>query len=352
MAQRWKRRPEGSNWGEFGPDDEIGRLNLLTPDKVKQGVAEVREGKTFCLTLPLDFPGGNVLSPHRHPPVLRPVLQNGRARMNLQSSLEIPGAREVVCDDIVIMHTQYSSQWDAFAHAGYMFDADGDGVDEPVYYNGYRAGDDIVGPDDARDAGGLGATVYSSTCVARALGIEKMAESCVQGRGVMVDLHAHYGMTYKSVGYDDLMRVMDADKVVVEKGDMLCLHTGIAQLLLEMDRKPDREKIMHGGAGLDGNDRKLLQWITDSGLAVIMADNVAVEHVDLTKVAGRTEPFCVAPLHEHCLFKLGIHLGELWHLTPLANWLRAHGRNRFLLTAPPLRLPGAVGSPATPVATV
>ena len=58
------------------------------------------------------------------------------------------------------------------------------------------------------------------------------------------------------------------------------------------------------------------------------------------------------PLHEHCLFKLGIHLGEIWHLTPLADWLRAHGRNRFLLTAPPLRLPGAVGSPATPIATV
>jgi len=55
---------------------------------------------------------------------------------------------------------------------------------------------------------------------------------------------------------------------------------------------------------------------------------------------------------EHCLFKLGVHLGELWHLTPLADWLRAHGRHRFLLTAPPLRLPGAVGSPTTPVATV
>ena len=42
---RWSRRPEGSNWGEFGPDDECGRLNLLTPEKVLQGVAEVREGR-------------------------------------------------------------------------------------------------------------------------------------------------------------------------------------------------------------------------------------------------------------------------------------------------------------------
>ena len=58
------------------------------------------------------------------------------------------------------------------------------------------------------------------------------------------------------------------------------------------------------------------------------------------------------PLHEHCLFKLGVHLGELWYLTELAQWLREHARNRFLLTAPPLRLPGAAGSPVMPVATV
>ena len=31
LPQRWRRRPEGSNWGDFGPDDELGRLNLLTP---------------------------------------------------------------------------------------------------------------------------------------------------------------------------------------------------------------------------------------------------------------------------------------------------------------------------------
>jgi len=42
----------------------------------------------------------------------------------------------------------------------------------------------------------------------------------------------------------------------------------------------------------------------------------------------------------------------MWYFTELARWLREHGRGRFLLTAPPLRLPGAVGSPATPVATV
>ena len=67
MAQRWVRSPEGSHWGEFGPDDQLGRLNLLTPEKVFQGIAEVKEGLSFCLSLPLDLPGGNVLNARRLP---------------------------------------------------------------------------------------------------------------------------------------------------------------------------------------------------------------------------------------------------------------------------------------------
>jgi len=59
---RWKRRPPGSTWGDWGPDDQLGRLNLLTPDKVLKGVAEVKDGKTFCLSLPLDYPGGTVVN--------------------------------------------------------------------------------------------------------------------------------------------------------------------------------------------------------------------------------------------------------------------------------------------------
>ena len=34
---RWKRRPAGSTWGDWGPDDQLGRLNLLTADKVLKG---------------------------------------------------------------------------------------------------------------------------------------------------------------------------------------------------------------------------------------------------------------------------------------------------------------------------
>ena len=349
VQARWKQRPAGSNWGEFGADDQCGRLNLLTPEKVLQGVAEVREGLTFCLSLPLDYPGGNVLNPRRYPPVLRPTLRNGRPNMNYRLFTDNILHTDVVSDDLVVLHLQYSTQWDSLAHVGQLFDANADGVPKAVYYNGFCAGEDVVGPSEASDAGVPQPGDTRSTSKARALGIEKMAERCVQGRGVMVDLQAHLGDGRQAVGYDTLMQVLDADKITVETGDMVCLHTGFAQALLDMGGQPDPVTLAQTGAVLEGRDEKLLQWITDSGLAVLIADNYAVEAHPATRQMG-----CCAtlPLHEHCLFKLGIHLGEIWHLTPLARWLRAHGRSRFLLTAPPLRLPGAVGSPTTPVATV
>ena len=42
MTKRWKQRPAGSTWGDWGDDDELGRINLLTPEKVLEGVREVR----------------------------------------------------------------------------------------------------------------------------------------------------------------------------------------------------------------------------------------------------------------------------------------------------------------------
>ena len=345
MGKRWQRRPDGSNWGDFGPDDQRGRLNLLTPDKVRQGVAEVREGIAFCLSLPLDLPGENKLNPRRFPPRLMSAHRGGSRNYNYALSQEDPRWSDVVCDDAVLLWTQYSTQWDALCHVGAEFDADGDGVAEHVYYNGFRAGDDIVLPAEATtDPAPLADPVRAGR-----LGIENMAAACVQGRGVLVDLVAAFGPGRRLVGYDDLITAFTAQDVVVEPGDMVCLHTGFTTALPAMGGHPDLDQLAATGAVLDGSDERLRRWVDESGLVALIADNYAVEAVPGAARDGR-HPFL--PLHELCLFKLGIHLGELWYLRELADWLRSAGRNRFLLTAPPLRLPGAVGSPVTPVATV
>ncbi len=347
-TQRWTRRPEGSTWGDFGPDDELGRLNLVTPAKVLQGIAEVRTGRTFCLSLPLDYPGGQILNPRRGPPVLKPTLRDGKPNMNYPLRCDDPTLLDIVSDDQVLLTLQYSTQWDSLAHVGQMFDVDGDGQLEDVYYNGFRAGRDIVGP-VLYDAAG-GQTPSGQEQGARHLGLEPMARHGIQGRAVMIDLEAHFGRSGHIVGYDDLMGVLAKDKVVVEPGDLVCLRTGFADALLKMNKQPDPKLLHSTTSALDGRDSRLLEWVTETGLVALLADNYAVEAAPARPCA---EPFCASlPLHAHCLFKLGVYLGEMWYLTELADWLRANGRSRFLLTAPPLRLPGAVGSPATPVATV
>jgi kynurenine formamidase len=352
---RWSRRPEGSTWGDFGADDTRGRLNLIGPEQVRKGIAEVREGRTFCLSLPLDRPGGTVLNPNRYPPVLRPTLRAGAVNYNCDMAVAHPGASDVMCDDLVVLHPQYSTQWDAFGHAGARFDADGDGVAEQVYYNGWRAGVEVRGPDSAQGAGlgGLGdldgaAEGRASTCDAGPADITAMARHGVQGRAVLVDLAAHHGTARVLIGSAELVAVLDADDVVVEAGDILLLHTGFARAVLDQGGRPTAEALQVG-AVLDGADPGLRRWIADSGVAAIAADNYAVEAYP---APGARDGDPVLPLHELCLFRLGVHLGELWWLTELAAHLRAAGRSRLLLTAPPLRLPGAAGSPVTPVATV
>lgn len=350
-SKRWKNRPEGSTWGDYGANDQLGRLNELTAAKVLQGVAEVKVGTTFCLSLPLDYPGGNVLNPRRYPPQIRPSRRDDSPNWLFQTGSLHPGLTDVVNDDLVIMHLQYSTQWDSLAHVGALFDADGDGVAEPVFYNGFPGRDVMLGPTDVAQSGAVPGTMVEarSTSNATVLSVAGMAEKCLQGRAVMIDLFAHFGRRRHPVGYDDLMRVMAADGITVEMGDFVCLRTGFDEVILSCNKEPDKYLLETSCTGLDGTDQRLLQWISDSGLVALIADNYAVELIPDRIKPGQC---AMLPLHQHCLFKMGINLGEIWRLSELADWLRANNRSRFLLTAPPLRLPGAVGSPATPVATV
>jgi kynurenine formamidase len=352
VSARWKQRPPGSTWGDWGEDDELGRVNLMTSDKVLDGVREVEAGVSFCLSLPLDYPGGTSLNQRRHPPVVAPTedMQGVAAsfynvRMSEMPDFGDPKYVDVWADDVVTLSLQYSTQWDSLAHVGAEFDADGDGIDEAVYYNGYRAGVDLVGPrPDARGDGG------PHQAFAHHLGLEHMAAHGVQGRGVLVDLAHHLGHEWRGVGREKLVDIMRADGVVVEPGDVLLLHTGFATKVLEWERNPDPVKIHTMCSYLDARDPSLLEWIADSGISALVADNYAVEGLLGKDPDPSRHSFL--PIHHLCLFKLGVPLGEMWYLHELATWLRAHERSRFLLTAPPLRMPGVVGSPVTPVATV
>lgn len=339
--KRWIKRPEGSNWGDFGEDDQVGRLNLITPERRLAAVREVQAGIAFPLSLPLNLPKHGIWAARKgQPPRLKWTNGPDSRICDAFNAPGLKGAIDIGNDDCAELNLQYSTQWDSLAHIGALFDADGDGVPEQRYYNGYRSEQDM-------HCGGPGVA---------ALGIENMATTCVQGRGVLVNLFKVFGSQEARVNYDMLMSVLDAQGVVVEPGDIFCLYTGMGEAILEMDSDPATFKRINSSfAAIDGSDPRLLQWITDSEISAICADNQTVEAKPRGAADGSAccEPGAAfLPIHHHCIFKLGMHLGELWYLRELAAWLKAAGRYRFLLTAPPLRLPGVVGCPPMPVATV
>ena len=55
--KRWKHRPEGSTWGDWGDDDQLGRLNLITPERRRHAASLVRKGAVFSLAIAFDLDG-------------------------------------------------------------------------------------------------------------------------------------------------------------------------------------------------------------------------------------------------------------------------------------------------------
>ncbi len=353
MTKRWTQRPEGSTWGDWGEDDELGRINLHhVGEGARRGSARSQAGKSrFSLSLPLDFPGGSSLNQRRYPPIIRPTedlaAQAGRTFYNVVAKESIdPTYIDVWSDDMVTLWMQYSTQWDALVHQGALFDADGDGVAEPLYYNGFRPHVDIIGPQRRRQGRRQrqpraspvtsGSSTWPRTACRAAAVLIDVAHHLQQHRGLdrgPDDDHAGdhggrqgRGRAGRHGAHPHRLRRQDprrGNATPTRRGSRPCTRTSTART-------------------------SVLEWITDSQMSALIADNYAVEGWP----ARSREPHTLMPIHHLCLFKLGVPLGELWYLHELAAWLREHERSRFLLTAPPLRLPGTAGGPLTPVATV
>lgn len=93
--------------------------------QVKQGFAEVKEFKTFCLSLPLNLPGPTMVG-GRDPPKLVPTSMTGPDKPAFNAPMSSKYS-DIVSDDIATLTLQYSSQWDTLAHCGSIFDVNGDG---------------------------------------------------------------------------------------------------------------------------------------------------------------------------------------------------------------------------------
>lgn len=94
--------PHGNAWGLYGPKDELGSLNRLTPQTTIEAMKEVVYGIRISTDLPLDQPG---------------VPCFGRQPFHQHIFHKAP---RTVNDDILTLNTQSSTQWDGFRHFGML----------------------------------------------------------------------------------------------------------------------------------------------------------------------------------------------------------------------------------------
>ena len=314
VSAAWYPHDEVSNWGRWGPDDERGAANYITPAKIVAAARLIKTGKTYCLAIPLDDKGP--VYPTRMSPHHTMVMTGGDQMAGVDNSQF--GAMQFA-DDYIYMPLQGSTQWDALSHGWYG----------GKLYNGYPQSEVVTAPLN----GG-----------ARKLGIENVNTSFI-GRAVLVDVVRYKGGSLPK-GYGitraDIEGALKEQGTKVEEGDMVIIRTRVVP---EWYETPDPVERLAYFAPQTGIVKDVILWIRDSKIAAIAADNIGLE-----RLPNELDPDTVAPLHGNIIRDLGVYIGEIWWLEELAEACAEDGRYEFFLAAQALNIPGAVGTPINPIA--
>jgi len=299
--------PPGSSWGVFGEADELGTLNFIGPEQVQAAAALVRAGRVFALNWDVALP-----SP--------PFFMRGEPSHTLFEKFD-----GIVLDDwLDNFYLQGSTQWDGLRHYS---DAD------YGWYSG-ATHDDVSASGPGR------------------LGIEHFARRGIVARGVVLDVVRSVEreggrldpFDFFPIGPELIERVAGEQGVDLRVGDVLLFRTGWVgayERLTQDKREQLAAAGRPGSPGLSGEDLPAFLW--DHGIAAVAADNPALE-------AGHPGTGSNLSLHKALLARLGMPLGELWVLEPLAADCAADGVYECLLTSAPLNVAGGAGSPANALA--
>ncbi|KAI1645757.1 uncharacterized protein F4817DRAFT_342170 [Daldinia loculata] len=316
-------QPEDAAW-IWGSDDELGRLNLQTPERVKKALETVSSGEVIPLGLPFDQVA---------PPCYK--------RQVFKHSIHALG--NIGFDDLYDMNPQSTSQWDGFRHFCH--------IPSGYFYNGTTA-KDIQGEN------------ASTKC-----GMQAWAKHGIAGRGLLLD----YGRwaearNIKPVYYDnfkithsDLVNVAESQGIDlrpaaqggdIQIGDILVVRSGFlknANSLTYEERAPhhlgknkfgphDEQRYI----GVDQSE-EILDLLHDSYFSAVAGDHPAFE-------AWPSEKDYY--LHEKLLALWGVPIGELWDLEKLAEKCVERKQWTFFLSSAPNHVKGGISSTANAVAIV
>jgi hypothetical protein len=309
-----KSGPPGNAWGLYGSKDELGSLNLLTPEMVAAAAKEIQTGERVSL----DWTIGNPTPP---------LFDRKPVKVNMYPLGEL-----AINDDEITLNTQCGSQRDGFRHFAYQ---------KARKYYGGRTRQDL----------------YSS----HAIGINVWVENGgIVGRGILLDYVGYcekHGKQLKPlqsgrIPLKDLKEVAEYEGVTPRTGDILFVRTGFTKAYTSLSSEEAKAVSERNNPtdflGIDST-REMLQWFWESGFAAVAADVPAFEWGP-----GRGEQVKPGTLwdgetweadiqgsglmHQCLLSGWGCPIGEMFYLEQLAEKCRELGRWSFFVTSVPLKV--------------
>jgi kynurenine formamidase len=304
-----------SNWGRWGPDDQLGTLNHLVAKDVVAASGLVRSGRVFSLSIPVDENGPQTGGFGRFNPI-HLMIRDGNAAITGTTVRDFYGGRDRYIrgtDDLLILPLQSGTQWDALGHI----------VFEDRIYNGY----------EATWVGSKGA-IRNDIANAR---------DRVVGRGVLLDIPRSQGRPWLDPGEpihaEELDACARAQGVAVGRGDIVLVRTGQMAQCREAGSWGT-----YAGGSAPGLALDTAPWIFDNEIAAVACDTWGLE------VLPNQTADVFQPLHIILIVFMGLMVGEIFDLEALAEDCASDGRYEFMVVAPPLPITGAVGSPVNPLA--
>jgi len=291
------------NWGKWGPDDQKGSLNYVTPEVTLNALKLVKEGKVYNLAVPMQrrspiFPG--------HDPIIYSTMRDGGDYKAGYARYASPDVGVFL--DRAMMETNTYTHCDALNHVWF-----GDKL-----YNGYSR--DCVRSDGSSK-----------------LGIEHMTG--VVTRGVLLDVAAYEGVDFLDGNYeitgDILDKVAKWEKVEIKTGDMLCIRTGFGWELMEKEEEKPLPPLPHPGLVLSA-----AKWATDREVCALFIDCVGMD-----KAPFPPRP-CALACHMWLEWAHGTYGGQAFYFAELSK----DKVYTFCFMGAPVRIVGAAGGWIVPLA--
>jgi kynurenine formamidase len=305
-AQSWEMPADAQRCpSKWGARDEVGSGNLMKPEMALKAAKLIHKGEVFTLGF--------------HLSAALPLIGSRRFDMHMKRSTATdPGTRGENEEIVITELGQVGTQLDAFAHQIYGGE----------YYNC------ITDHEMSFSEGGNDLSAGARQGFPK-LGVEKIPD--IMTRGVLIDVAGLKNVDMLPGGYvitaDDLQQALAKEKLKLETGDAVMIHTGWAKQYTVKDK--DKYLKSSPGIGIEAGE-----WLIKQNPMLVGTDTCCVE---VRPYPGQKMNL---PIHAMFLIVNGVYLVENLKLEQLA----AEHAYETVYIMTPLKIEGGTGSTIAPIA--